>query len=298
MPRRLHALPASACELASPVPCTCSTGVPDQRGRTAAPPAVRGPTGARPAGALGRPGAGAAAAQRRVRAHLPRHVPGHLRHCKGARRATCSDAALAARPTAVCTSHAAAARLRAQAAAAIGLCMRPRRQPLDMLAILFQQLDATGGGRGVQVCNTDRLRTMAGVPLEAVLSVDAPRGLVPTVAFTTSRSLHRASERQTWLLQAYCNRGTLAVRGRAARRGCSRRVRGAVMRDASRAGRRRRGGESAGCPQQWPAAGSCLRVCGAALGARLPDAPSLTCPRRAPAGCHGARLVHMRGRLA
>ncbi len=137
VPRRLHALPARACHLASPVPCTCSTGVPDQRGRTAAAPAARGPTGARPAGALGRPGAGAAAAQRRVRAHLPRHFPGHLRHCKGARRATCSDAAPAARPTAVCTSHAAAARLRTHAAAAIGLCMRPRRQPLDMLAILF-----------------------------------------------------------------------------------------------------------------------------------------------------------------
>lgn len=63
-----------------------------------------------------------------------------------------------------------------------------------------------------QVCGADKVRTMAGVPLEAVLSAETPQGLVPTVAFTTARCMHRAHQRQTWLLQAYCNRGTLAVR--------------------------------------------------------------------------------------
>lgn len=64
---------------------------------------------------------------------------------------------------------------------------------------------------GAQVCSANRVRTMAGVPLEAVLSAEEPGGLVPTVAFTTARCMHRAHQRQTWLLQAYCNRGTLAV---------------------------------------------------------------------------------------
>ncbi|KAK9831362.1 hypothetical protein WJX81_005870 [Elliptochloris bilobata] len=61
-----------------------------------------------------------------------------------------------------------------------------------------------------KVCSANKVRTMAGVPLEAVLSAETPTGLVPTVAFTTARCMHSAHQRQTWLLQAYCNRGTLA----------------------------------------------------------------------------------------
>lgn len=68
-----------------------------------------------------------------------------------------------------------------------------------------------GHPSAAQVCSANRVRTMAGVPLEAVLSAEEPQGLVPTVAFTTARCMHRAHQRQTWLLQAYCNRGTLAV---------------------------------------------------------------------------------------